>query len=73
LFVHNFTFLIVKGNVKNLFINTTRSVIASRSLPHFHLNSHSRHLCHHTPWVMSSRPTRESPSAPRNSCHLFPC
>ena len=33
LFLHNFTFLIVKGNVKNLFTNTTRSVIASRSLP----------------------------------------
>ena len=66
LFVYNFILLIVKGNVKNFFINTTRSAIASRSLSHLHLNSHSRHLCHHAPWVMSSRPTRESPSAPLN-------
>ena len=73
LFVHNFIFLIVKGNVKNSFINTTRSVIASCSLSHFHLNPQFRHLYHHTPWVMSSHPTWESPSAPLNSCRLFPC
>ena len=61
---YNFIFLIVKGNVKNFFINTTRSMIASRSLSCFHLNSHFRHICHHTTLGHVLSPNRESPSAP---------
>jgi len=64
LFVYNFILLIVKGNVKNFFINTTRSMIASRSLSCFHLNSHFRHICHHTTLGHVLSPNRESPSAP---------
>ena len=73
LFVHNFIFLIVKGNVKNLFINTTCSVIASHSFSHFHLNSHSRHIYPYTVLGYVLFPNSKVAFRPLDRCHLFPC
>jgi len=58
---------------KNFFINTTYSVIAPRSLSHFHLNSHFRHICYHTFLGHALSPNSKVAFRPLDRCHQFPC